>query len=221
MSWKGLFLNMNENAKAIRIFFSKTGRAKYISALDLINCFQRALRRTDIPVWHTQGFNPHTYVNINLPLSLGTEGIRESMDIKLTDDMSFDEVKDKLNAVLPSDVRVIEVAYPLKKHTEIEKSVYDIKIKCDIEKLKAFFELPSIEVEKKTKRGVSTVDLKPYIQIEDFIGNCFTLYLPSGCDFTLNPSLLFDAYEGLYGEEIEHIDIIRTKILCKDGSEFI
>ena len=89
---------MENNTTAIRIFFSKTGRAKYISALDLINCFQRALRRTDIPVWHTQGFNPHTYVNVNLPLSLGTEGIRESMDIKLTTEMSFSDVKDKLNA---------------------------------------------------------------------------------------------------------------------------
>ena len=81
---------MNENNIAVRLFFSKTGRAKYISALDLITCFQRAIRRTDIPVWHTQGFNPHTYVNVNLPLSLGSEGTNESMDIKLTEQMSFD-----------------------------------------------------------------------------------------------------------------------------------
>ena len=121
---------MENNTTAIRIFFSKTGRAKYISALDLINCFQRALRRTDIPVWHTQGFNPHTYVNINLPLSLGTEGIRESMDIKLTNEMTYSDVKDKLNAVLPPDIRVTEVAQPVKKHTEIEKSVYEIFIKA-------------------------------------------------------------------------------------------
>lgn len=212
---------MSENAKAIRIFFSKTGRAKYISALDLINCFQRAIRRTDIPVWHTQGFNPHTYVNINLPLALGTEGTRESMDIKLTEEMSFEDVKDKLNKVLPDDIRVIEVAVPVKKHTEIDKSVYEIEIKCDTEKLKSFFELPSIEVEKKTKRGVTTVDLKPHILVEAFEENRFILYLPSGCEFTINPSLLFDAYEKFSGEEIERIDIVRSKILCKDGSEFV
>ena len=211
---------MEINTTAIRIFFSKTGRAKYISALDLINCFQRALRRTDIPVWHTQGFNPHTYVNINLPLSLGTEGIRESMDIKLTSEMSFSDVKDKLNAVLPPDIRVTEVALPVKKHTEIEKSAYNITIKCNTDKLRVFFDLPVIEVEKKTKRGVSMVDLKPYIIVESFKDDKFVLYLPSGCDFTINPSLLFDAYEKYSGEEIEKIDIVRSKILCKDGSEF-
>ena len=100
---------MNENNIAVRLFFSKTGRAKYISALDLITCFQRAIRRTDIPIWHTQGFNPHTYVNVNLPLSLGSEGINESMDIKLTEQTDFDVVRDKLNAVLPPDIRIIRV----------------------------------------------------------------------------------------------------------------
>lgn len=212
---------MENNTTAIRIFFSKTGRAKYISALDLINCFQRALRRTDIPVWHTQGFNPHTYVNINLPLSLGTEGIRESMDIKLTSEMSYSDVMDKLNAVLPPDIRVTEVARPVKKHTEIEKSVYEISIKCNMQKLKAFLDLPAIEVEKKTKRGISTVDLKPHITTENITDDGFVLYLPSGCDFTINPSLLFEAYEKYSGEEIERIDVVRSKILCKDGSEFI
>ena len=101
---------MNENNIAVRLFFSKTGRAKYISALDLITCFQRAIRRTDIPIWHTQGFNPHTYVNVNLPLSLGSEGINESMDIKLTEQTDFDVVRDKLNAVLPPDIRIISLS---------------------------------------------------------------------------------------------------------------
>lgn len=133
---------MNENNIAVRLFFSKTGRAKYISALDLITCFQRAIRRTDIPIWHTQGFNPHTYVNVNLPLSLGSEGINESMDIKLTEQTDFDVVRDKLNAVLPPDIRIIRAALPIKKHTEIEKSVYSVNIVCDYEKLEEFMKLP-------------------------------------------------------------------------------
>ena len=211
---------MNENNIAVRLFFSKTGRAKYISALDLINCFQRAIRRTDIPIWHTQGFNPHTYVNVNLPLSLGTEGIRESMDIKLTKSISFDELRDKLNAVLPSDIRITDAALPIKKHTEIEKSVYSIKIRCDYEKLREFLSQERIITEKKTKKGISEVDLKPYTEISDYTDGEFTLTMPSGCDFTLNPSLLFDAFEKYSGEEIASLDILRTSILCKDGSVF-
>lgn len=211
---------MNENNIAVRLFFSKTGRAKYISALDLITCFQRAIRRTDIPIWHTQGFNPHTYVNVNLPLSLGSEGVNESMDIKLTEQTDFDVVRDKLNAVLPPDIRIIRAALPVKKHTEIEKSVYSVNIVCDYEKLEEFMKLPAIEVEKKTKKGITTLDIKPFTEIKDYERGHFTLIMPSSCDFTLNPSLFFDAFEKYSGEETERLDIVRTGILCKDGTQF-
>ncbi len=211
---------MTENNIPVRLFFSKTGRAKYISALDLILCFQRALRRTDIPVWHTQGFNPHTYVNVNLPLSLGTESICESMDIKLTEEMPFDEIMDKFNNVLPLDIRIKEVKSPVKKHTEIEKSVYKVSIKCNYDKFTEFLNLPSIEVEKKTKKGISTIDIKPFVEVSEVVDGEFSLTLPSGCDFTLNPSLLFEAFEKFSGEETDGISVIRTKIICKDGSDF-
>lgn len=211
---------MNENNIAVRLFFSKTGRAKYISALDLITCFQRAIRRTDIPVWHTQGFNPHTYVNVNLPLSLGSEGTNESMDIKLTEQMSFDLICEKLNSVLPPDIRIIKAAFPVRKHTEIEKSVYSVNILCDFKKLESFMKSESIEVEKKTKKGITTLDIKPFTEIKDYEEGRFTLIMPSGCDFTLNPSLFFDAFEKYSGEEIQQLSIIRTGILIKDGLQF-
>lgn len=55
--------------------------------------------------------------------------------------------------------------------------------------------LPAIEVEKKTKKGITTLDIKPFTEIKDYEQGYFTLIMPSGCDFTLNPSLFFDAFE--------------------------
>lgn len=211
---------MNEVTYPVRIFFSKLGRAKYISALDLINCIQRALRRTDLPVWHTQGFNPHTYVNINLPLALGTEGLCESMDIKLCEKVEPAQVAEKLNAVLPRDIRAVRAAEPIKKHTEIEKSVYRIAVDCDIDKLFDFFASDSIPAEKKTKKGITELDLKPYIQADKPQNGEFYLTLPSGCDFTVNPSLVFDTYERITGDKIDTLSITRVRILCKDGKDF-
>ncbi|MCH5323891.1 MAG: DUF2344 domain-containing protein [Eubacterium sp.] len=211
---------MNKITFPVRLFFTKTGRAKYISALDLIKCFQRAIRRTDLPIWHTQGFNPHTYVNVNLPLSLGTEGYCESMDLKLNEEVAFDAVAEKLNAVLPADIRITKAAVPVKKHTEIEKSVYKIVTDCDIQKLQEFFGREQIITEKKTKKGIAEIDIKPYIEVSDYGEGEFTLVLPSGCDFTINPSLVFDAYEKLTGDKIETLKIQRMRILCKDGKDF-
>ncbi len=56
---------------ADRLLFSKTGRAKYISHLDLMRTFQRAFARAGISIKHTEGFNPHPFVSIALPLSVG------------------------------------------------------------------------------------------------------------------------------------------------------
>lgn len=204
----------------IRIFFSKTGRAIYISHLDLYRVFQRAVKRCKLPVWETQGFNPHIYITFALPLALGTEGVCESLDTKLTEDMSFDEVKERLNSALPRDIRVISVSEQKYKPTEIEKSEYEVNIDCDFGKLKAFFEQDAIITEKKTKKGITEIDLKPNIEIIELREGFVKLRLPSGTDFNINANLVFDAFEKQYDGVIGGITIKRVGIYCKNGEIF-
>ena len=45
-----------------RLTFAKKGRARYISHLDLMRAMQRAIKRAGVPIWYTQGFNPHSYL---------------------------------------------------------------------------------------------------------------------------------------------------------------
>ena len=94
--------------KTVRIRFSKTGRAKYISHLDLNRAMIRALRRAEIPLWYTEGFNRHPYVTFAAPLSLGYEGLRECMDFRLEEDMPMEELVSRLNAVMPEGLTVLE-----------------------------------------------------------------------------------------------------------------
>ena len=63
-----------------RLLFEKTGDAVYLSHLDLMRIFQRAFRRADILIWHSQGFSPRAYVSIALPLSVGVESRCEILD---------------------------------------------------------------------------------------------------------------------------------------------
>ena len=60
-----------------RLLFEKTGRAVWISHLDLMRLFQRAFKRSELPLTHTQGFNPRPSVSIALPLSVGVESYCE------------------------------------------------------------------------------------------------------------------------------------------------
>ena len=203
-----------------RVFFSKMNRAKYISHLDLNHCVQRAMKRSKLPIWQTEGYNPHTYVAFMLPLSLGQEGVCEAMDFRLTEDVSPEEVMDKLNSSLPPDIRVIRVAEPKYKNTDIASAEYRIESDINVEKFKEFVSSEQILTEKKTKKGVSTIDLKPLISELSF-DDVITLRLPAGNDFNINPSLLFEAFCSATGESIKRLRIVRTRIFCADGKEFV
>lgn len=195
-----------------RAFFSKTGRAKYISHLDLSSTVIRAMKRTKLPIWQTEGFNPRTYVTFMLPLSLGQEGEHEAMDFRLTEDVPCDEVKERLNAALPPDIRVTEVTVPKDKNTDITAARWRIDFTCDPDKLRRLCEKEQINVEKRTKKGVSTVDLKPLMTDVEIAGNQLMLTLPAGNSFNINPALLFEAYTAEYGEQVKRLRIVRTNI---------
>lgn len=90
----------------VRLWLSKQGRIKYVSHLDMFRLMQRAVRRAEIPLWYTEGFNPHPYISFLLALSLGTEGLREPVDIRIVDDMTPEEIKTGLTAQCRRDLRL-------------------------------------------------------------------------------------------------------------------
>ena len=79
--------------KAVRLKFCKIGKLQYISHLDLQRTFNRILVRACIPVWYTQGFNPHIKLVFSTPLSVGSESLCEYLDIKLAREIPFEEIK--------------------------------------------------------------------------------------------------------------------------------
>ncbi len=206
--------------KNIRVFFSKTGRAIYISHLDLYRLFQRAIKRAKLPIWETEGFNPHVYITFALPLALGTAGVCESLDTKLTEDISADELVRRFNDALPRDIRVISASEPVRKPTEIALSVYEADFECDDAKFDEFLAAEHIPAEKKTKRGIAELDLKEHLAILERRPGFMRFTFPSGSQFNINAGLLFDAFERISGTEIFSLHITRTAIKCSDGEIF-
>jgi len=68
-----------------RLKFSKKGMGKYISHLDLLRTFTRAIHRANLPVRYSQGFNPHQLITFSLPLALGVTSETEFVDIDFED----------------------------------------------------------------------------------------------------------------------------------------
>ena len=118
--------------KSVRIWFKKDFECRYISHLDLNRCMLRALHKSKIPIWHTEGFNPHPFATFPLPLSLGFRGVNECMDVKLEDEsFPFEEIISRLNCCLPRGLRVFDVTEPVMKAGKIAFASFTIKISCD------------------------------------------------------------------------------------------
>ena len=170
---------------SVRIKFEKMNVLKFISHLDVCRTMKTALTRAGIPVWYTEGFNPHIKMVFSLPLSIGTESVCEYMDIKITEKMSHEEIKRRLGDALTSDMAITEVYYPKMKFQEIKYALYEVTPyeDYDLSPLNA----EKVMIKKHSKKGEIEVDIKERIKsIEAKDGKVMIL----GCadqDHYLNP----------------------------------
>lgn len=190
----------------------------------------RIFRRSGLPVWYTEGFNPHPYYSFALALSLGFESSCEILDFNITDDsMTMDEIRDRLNKVMPKDMGIVSVKPQKLKITEIAKAEYAVSLASEnTEKLladvQALMNSDEIFVEKKTKRGFKQVDIKPDTELVECEKNGafleIVLRLPAGTQTNYNPTLFLDALKNA-GSQPFTVEIIRrTGILCKNNEIF-
>ena len=194
--------------KDVRVWFSKTGTARYISHLDLNRCMSRAFHKAKLPLWYTEGFNPHVFLTFAAPLSLGFEGRRESMDIRLIEEIPYAELIEKLNAGLPHDIRVYAVTEPEMKGNDVANAEYVLRVETDDpaalqRALEGVLAQPELPVQKHTKKGERTVDIRPYFADMDFRAEedclAMTVRLPAGNQGGINPTLFLDAAEKQLG----------------------
>lgn len=219
--------------REVRLRFSKTGRCKYISHLDINRCMSRALIRAKIPLWYTEGFNPHPYMSFSLPLSLGVESYAESMDIRITGEISNDEIKNRINEMLPQEIRILEVYDDFRPDKDIAYSDYVFKIQFSdnntaFSRINDVLNSDDIPAEKKSKKGkrkiVKQTNLKPLInrfnssvRDDEIVIN---FRLNAGIEKNLNPALLFDTLIKLIDMDFEWKSIARISLLDKDFKEF-
>lgn len=217
--------------KNVRVWFKKDDECRYISHLDLNRCMLRALHKSRIPIWHTEGYNVHPYATFPLPLSLGFRGERECMDIRLVEDYDFDKIKTDLNSCLPNGLRVFDVTEPVMKAKEITFASFKIKITSDDISPDRLYEIcgellgkEEILVEKRTKKkGIKEIDIKGYldkVKLERNIGGAIlSVTLPAGSVTNINPTLIQKALERYYDVEV-YYDITKTDMYDKNLKSF-
>lgn len=218
--------------KMLRVKFHKTGRAKYTSHLDLNRMMQRALRRAEIPVWNTKGFNPHPFITFVLPLSLGCESVCELMDFRLDDghDMPSEEIAARLNHSLPDGLTIMEVYEPEMKPGSLGFARYGMEFLLEgqtaaeiSEKYNALLALPQVSVIKETKHGERSIDLKAELTAAEAQAEngrlLLTITLPAGSQESVSPACVRTAF-AQNGLDASLCRTRRLGLLNADGAEF-
>ena len=190
-----------------RLLYEKTGDAVYLSHLDLMRIFQRAFRRADILIWHSQGFSPRAYVSIALPLSVGVESRCEILDFEIEDGSAdLAKLPELLNRTMPVGIRVLrayESAVKVKHLTYLQSEVtleYDGGIPDGAETaLAALFAQDEILVEKRSKKGgMVDVDLRPLLR-------SLTIRKVSPQELTLDVGYLSPTFSGAVTEYVAYV----------------
>ena len=190
-----------------RLLFEKSGDAVYLSHLDLMRIFQRAFRRADIMIWHSQGFSPRAYVSIAMPLSVGASSQCEILDFEVEDgSVDLAALPEKLNRTMPEGVRVLKAYESDRKIKHLKYLQANVRLEYDggipdgaQEAVAALFCQEHVVVHKRTKRGETDLDIRPLIErLELCRVSAQELELRcrvTAMDPALNPQLLVTAIE--------------------------
>jgi Uncharacterized protein conserved in bacteria len=98
---------MEEKVKKVRLQFSKTNEARFLSHLEMAKAFARAARRATLPLWYSQGFHPQPRITFGPALAVGLESLDELVDIELTVGISVETVIARLNQELPQGIIIL------------------------------------------------------------------------------------------------------------------
>ena len=219
-------------AMEVRMSFQKTGMAKFISHLDTVRCITRAMKRAEVPIWFTEGFNPHAFLTFAMPLSLGFESLCETVDFRLTKEVDLNELKERLNNALPVDMTVKEIYVYNASPNDIRWAEYKIIFnnpdKLLLEQAEKILSSDEILVLKKAKQGRKKVDkevnIKEHIksfELTETDGKLIlNTVLSSGTNININPMLLIGALTKNTETDEQDVDVIKVQSYTENMEVF-
>lgn len=200
-----------------RIKFRKGDEVKFISHLDVMRYFQRAIKRAELPIGYSKGFNPHQLMSFASPLTLGTTSEGEYGDFEFSEELPTEEIKDRLNAVMPIGFSVANVV-KLKEKTvnsmaAVEAASYTVTFLKGItpemlkEGLKGYIKQEEIIVTKKTKKSCKEVNIREDILTLNDISSkgkaALYMLLNAGSRRNLKPESVVESLCNYFGVEYE------------------
>jgi radical SAM-linked protein len=150
-----------------RVRFSKTGKMRYLSHHDLMRLFERALRRSGLPLRMTEGFNPHPILSFPTALGLGIESLDEILEFELSAWTAPAKIEQLLGAQMLEGVKLAKVeAFARKDRSAIEFVEYEARIPEGTDLgpgIREFLAKKEAWIERKSDKGGKKVEIRRYV----------------------------------------------------------
>lgn len=207
----------------IRIKFAKRGAMKFISHLDVMRYFQKVIKRANIDIAYSEGFNPHQIMSFASPLGVGLTSEAEYVDIEVNTTMSSIEAIDAMNKVSVEDMPIL--SYKLlddtatKAMTLVSAAKYNVMFREGYEPcfdidfaIEEFIKEEKYIITKETKKGYKEMDIRSLVYSIKKTDNGFDLLLSAGSVDNVKPELVFSTLYQKYNEPFDDIALIITRL---------
>jgi radical SAM family uncharacterized protein/radical SAM-linked protein len=207
----------SDEAARIRIRFEKVGRMRFLSHLEMLTLFTRAIGRAAVPIRYSQGFHPHPKFSFATALSVGIESYAEYMDFEVDAAYSADELQQALNRTLPEGVRVTEaVRIPMRApalSVIMEKVRYRVTLPEQLtgelqQKVAGFLELESSPLRREKRGKVVEFDLRHELSDLTASGHVLEMVVGRGKPVEYAAAILGVANEELKDARLEKLEVI-------------
>lgn len=219
----------------VRVKYSKMGVLRFISHLDVMRLFQKAIRRADLDIAYSGGFSPHQIISFAAPMPLGMTSVGEYFDADFNSVTSTVDMVNRLNEVLPEYAQVSDIVilpekaknsmsvvsasdYIVYKNDEAEDNKVDV-IQNYIDTLNSSEE---VKVVKKTKTKEELTDIKPMIYELKTCERGIYMRLKAGSNGNLKPESVVEALCNFAGIEYDRYDYMveRQETYLGDAPDF-
>lgn len=160
---------MTNEPMRVRMTYAKLGNLRFIGHLDLQRLFERALRRTNLPLRYSQGFSPHMRLNLASALPLGFIGEAEQMDFWLDQDIPLEEIHIRLSKSLPAELIIKDLQSISNQLPSLQAALlssdFEIELPADVDSQALQDQMDSLLSQETlpVQRRKKTVDVKGLI----------------------------------------------------------
>lgn len=223
-----------------RLQITKEEPIRFISHLDFMRTVERALRRAQLPLAYSEGFNPHLKVSYASALAVGVTSKAEYLDVELKEPLDVESVKVKITQALPVGIELCYIQERTGKTKKLAAIVnwatYEIKLpkvsgltSSQLEEaIQQFNQAEVIQYLKKNPKGEKVINLKEFVlkPIELWSSShewCISLPILQGNQGSVKPLEVLTALREMAGLSLslDQAKIERTGLYCRqEGKEF-